>query len=232
MLIGHRIALNPNKEQVLYFERAAGTARFAYNWALNEWKKQAYDWWLSGKTKPSPSEISLRKQFNAIKHEHFPWTAEVSKSVVQEAIIDLGTAFRNFKTHKGRYARFKSKAKTKPSFCAANDVGRFCSDGKRIKLPVVGWLRMREAVRFVGPMKRATVSKTAGRWFVSLLIETDDVRPIERPAIARSIGVDLGVTTLAMLSTGEAVIGPKAFCHVAGVQLVPDSSQSASNRED
>ena len=211
MLIGHRIALNPNKEQVLYFERAAGTARFAYNWALNEWKKQAYDWWLSGKTKPFPSEISLRKQFNAIKHEHFPWTAEVSKSVVQEAIIDLGTAFRNFKTRKGRYPRFKSKAKTKPSFCAANDVGRFCSDGKRIKLPVVGWLRMREAVRFVGPMKRATVSKTAGRWFVSLLIETDDVRPIERPAIARSIGVDLGVTTLAMLSTGEAVIGPKAY---------------------
>lgn len=212
MLIAHRIALNPNREQALYSARAAGVARFAYNWALAEWKRQAEDWYWSGKLAPFPSDISLRKDFNSIKREDFPWTGEVSKCVVQEAIIDLGIAFRNYKssTHKGRYPTFKSKAKSTPSFCAANEAGTFRADGKRIKLPVVGWINLREAVRFAGPLKRATVSKTAGRWFVSVLVETDDIQPIERPAIPRTIGVDLGVTTLAALSTGEMVEGPKA----------------------
>ena len=120
MLIAHRIALQPTKVQALYLARAAGIARFAFNWALHEWKEQAQDWYFSGKLAPFPSDISLRKDFNSIKHEEFPWTSEVSKCVVQEAIIDLGIAFRNYKspTHKGRYPRFKSKAKSTPSFCA------------------------------------------------------------------------------------------------------------------
>ncbi len=119
MLIAHRIALNPNKAQALYLARAAGIARFAFNWALAEWKQQASDWWFSGKLAPFPSDISIRKDFNSIKHTEFPWTGEVSKCVVQEAIIDLGIAFRNFKIKNAHYPRFKSKAKTVPSFCEA-----------------------------------------------------------------------------------------------------------------
>lgn len=40
MLIAHRIALDPTNKQRTYFARAAGTARFAYNWALAQWKAQ------------------------------------------------------------------------------------------------------------------------------------------------------------------------------------------------
>lgn len=40
MLIAHRIALDPNNVQTTYLSRAAGTARFAYNWALAEWSRQ------------------------------------------------------------------------------------------------------------------------------------------------------------------------------------------------
>jgi putative transposase len=209
VLVAHRVALNPNAEQELYLARAAGTARFAYNWALGAWKEQAQNWYFFGT--PFPSEISLRKQFNATKREKFPWACEVGKCVVQEAIIDLGIAFRNFKsnTHNGRYPRFKSRAKATPSFCAANEAGTFRAEGKRIKLPVIGWIKMREAVRFDGVLKRATISKSAGRWFVSVLVDTD-IQPIERPVIPRVVGIDLGVTTLAALSTGEMVAGPKA----------------------
>lgn len=231
MLIAHRIALNPNKTQALYLARAAGTARFAYNWALGEWKRRALAWWESGKVTPFPSEMSLRKQFNAIKREQFPWALEVSKCVAQEAIIDLGIAFRNYRSasHKGRYPAFKSKAKSSPSFCAANETGTFRAEGKRIKLPVVGWIRMREPVRFAGPLKRATVSKTAGRWFVSVLIDTEDVKPIERPAVPRIVGVDLGVTTLAMLSTGEAIEGPKA--HKAALARLRRANKAQARKQ-
>jgi len=200
MLLAHKIALDPNAAQRMYFARASGTARFAFNWALAEWQRQY-------KAGEKPSEVSLRRQLNALKRESYPWMYDVTKAAVQEAIIDLGTAFRAFFEKRGKYPRFKRKD-DRASFCAANEAGSFRTDSKRIKLPVIGWIRMREAVRFTGPLKRATVSCEAGRWFVALMIETNDVQPALQPEAV--VGVDLGVTTLATLSTGEAVVGPRA----------------------
>jgi putative transposase len=76
---------------------------------------------------------------------------------VQEAIIDLGAAFRAFFEKRGRYPRF-TRQDGRASFCAACGVGTFRVDGERIKLPVIGWVRMREKVRFSGPLKCATAS--------------------------------------------------------------------------
>ena len=143
MLLAHKIALDPNVAQRMYFARAGGTARFAYNWALAEWKRQ----YEAGE---KPSEVSLRRQLNAIKRDQFPWMFDVTKCAVQEAIIDLGTAFRAFFEKRGKYPRFKRK-EDKPSFCAANEAGTFRADGKRIKLPVIGWMRMREEVPVLRP---------------------------------------------------------------------------------
>src|SRR5262249_41428524 len=74
-----------------------------------------------------------------------------------EAIIHLGSAFRSFFEKCGLYPGFKSKS-VRASFCAANEAGTFRADGNRIKLPVIGWVKMRETVRFSGPLKRATIS--------------------------------------------------------------------------
>jgi putative transposase len=207
MLLAHKIALDPTPEQAVYFARASGTARFAWNWARAEWKRQYKE---GGK----PSDAALRKKLNAIKREQFPWMFDVTKCAAQEAIIDLGAAFRRFfetrhlpKDQRFGFPKFKDRDKRK-RFCAANEVGTFRASGKTIKLPVIGWVKMREAVRFSGPLKRATVSFEQGRWFVSLMIETNDVQPVEQ--IGGTVGVDLGVKTLATLSTGESIVGPKA----------------------
>jgi putative transposase len=211
-LLAHKIALNPNAAQRIYFARASGVARFSFNWALGEWRKQ-YALKREYGCGPSPSDVSLRRQFNALKRESYPWVFDVSKCAVQEAIIDLGTAFRAFFEGRGRYPRFKRK-NGRAGFCAANEAGTFRADGRKIKLPVIGWVRMREEVRFSGPLKRATVSLEGGRWFVSLMIDTNDVQPVAQPEAV--VGVDLGVTTLATLSTGEAVTGPKAHKSLLG----------------
>jgi putative transposase len=206
MLLAHKIALDPNAAQRRYFAQASGVARLAYNWALGRWR-QEYVLRREYCCGPLPSEISLRRELNALKREQFPFMFDVTKCAVQEAIIDLGAAFRAFFEKRGKYPRFKSK-RDRASFCAASGAGTFRADGKRIKLPVIGWVRMREAVRFSGQLKRATVSREADRWFVSLVIETDDVQPVEQPAAV--VGVDLGVTALATLSTGEVIDGPKS----------------------
>ena len=110
MLVAQRIALDPNIKQVDYFKRASGTARFAYNWALTEWNAQ----YRNG---DRPSEAALRRQLNAIKRQQFPWMTEVSKSVIQAAIINLGDAwsrfFKGLKKAKAKVNRPKLKKKGK-----------------------------------------------------------------------------------------------------------------------
>ena len=155
MLLAHKIALDPNAAQRLYFARAVGTARFAWNWALAEWKAQY-------KAGGKPSDVSLRRDLNKVKREQFPWMYDVSKCAVEEAIINLGAAFWAFFEKRCRYPRFKRKD-GRASFCAANEAGTFRTDGKRIKLPVIAWIRMREAVRFAGPLKRVTISRQGDR---------------------------------------------------------------------
>lgn len=132
---------------------------------------------------------------------------DVSKTVVQEAVIDLGAAFRAFFEGRARRPRFRPKD-DRPSFCAADEAGRIVAAGQSIRLPTIGWVKMREAVRFPGVLKRATASCEAGRWFVALQFETDDVRPVRHPEAV--VGVDLGVSALATLSTGEVIDGPQA----------------------
>ncbi|TSE28102.1 transposase [Tepidimonas taiwanensis] len=204
MLIAHKIALDPNNVQATYFAKAAGVARFAYNWALAEWKRQ-YEAWKADNTLPKPSQAALRRQLNAIKRERFPWMLEVTKCAPQMAIIQLGEAFKNFFAGRARYPQFRKKG-THDRFTLAND--QFDIDGCRIRIPNLGWVRMREALRFEGHIVSATISREAGRWFASIAIDTDcqPKRPAENQG---AVGVDLGVSALATLSTGEKIEGPK-----------------------
>ena len=89
IILSHKIALAPTKKQDVYFRQASGISRLAYNWALAEWNRQ----YLAGE---KPNEGKLRKQLNAIKREQFPFMLEVTKCAPQQAIKNLGAAYKNF----------------------------------------------------------------------------------------------------------------------------------------
>jgi putative transposase len=206
MLIAHRIALAPNNVQATYLARAAGTARFAYNWALAEWQRQ-YEERKENPTLPAPSQLALRRRLNAIKREQFPWMLDVTKNAPQMAIIQLGEAFKNFFARRARYPRCRRKG-LDDRFTLTND--QFRVDQRRIYIPKLGWVRMREALRFTGRIVSATISRRADRWHASINVDTPDLHlpPAENQD---AVGVDLGVSSLATLSTGEVVTGPKAL---------------------
>lgn len=206
MFVAHRIALDPTNVQATYFARAAGVARFAYNWALDEWKRQ-YEAAKADTTLPKPSHMGLRRQLNAIKRERFPWMLEVTKNAPQMAIIQLGEAFRNFFAGRARYPQRRKKG-IHDRFSLTND--QFVVDGSRIRIPNLGWVRMRETLRFAGKVLSATVSRKAGRWYVSIAVETQDRAHLPPAESQGAVGVDLGLTTLATLSTGQKECGPKA----------------------
>ena len=229
MIRVHKIKLDPSQAQAACFAQACGVARHAYNWALGRWIEQ-YEAGLK------PTEAALRREYNAIKPVEFPWALDVTKNAPQQAIKNVGVAFQNFFRRvkagdkKPGYPKFKKKgvhdafrADNGPQTAGADAV---TVDGKCVKLPVIGWVRMRESVRFPGQIKSAVVSRMADGWHVALAVETG--AKLERRADGGAVGVDLGVKTLAVLSTGEAVEGPKP--HKTLLQRLRRLNQSLSRK--
>ncbi|MGK5094406.1 RNA-guided endonuclease TnpB family protein [Deltaproteobacteria bacterium TL4] len=217
MLISHKIALDPNNQQSTYFAKASGVARFAYNWALTEWKAH-YEAGLK------PTETSLRRQLNSIKAEQFPWMLEVTKNAPQMAIIHLGNAFQNFFAGRSQFPTFKKKG-IHDSFSLTND--QFRVKESFIQIPKLGWVKMHESLRFPGKLMSATISRVANRWFVSLTVESE-IQPVtcENQAV---VGVDLGLKAQATLSTGETLEGPKP--HRVLLKRLRRLSRSLSNKQ-
>jgi putative transposase len=205
--LAHRIRLNPNNVQATGLSKAAGVARFAYNWALAEWQRQ-YELSKTDPALPKPSEAALRRQLNAIKRSTFPWMLEVTKNAPQMAIIHLGRAFENFFNGAARYPKFRRKGRD-DRFTITND--QFRVEDKRIRIPKLGWERMRESLRYAGHIVSATISRHADRWYASITVDTPDDPQLPQAKNQGVVGVDLGIMTLATLSNGEKVMGPKAL---------------------
>jgi putative transposase len=207
VLFAHRIRLEPNNMQATGLSKAAGVARFAYNWALGEWQRQ-YDLSKTDPALPRPNETALRRQLNAIKRAAFPWMLEVTKNAPQMAIIQLGHAFENFFNGAARYPKFRRKGHD-DRFTITND--QFKIEDKRIRIPKLGWVRMREYLRYAGHIVSATIARHAGRWYASITVDTPDDPQLPQAENQGVVGVDLGITALATLSNGEKVAGPKAL---------------------
>ena len=193
MIRAHKIRLNPTTEQATYFAKAAGVARFTWNWALAEWNRH----YEAGE---KPSAFSLKKHFNQIRRELFPWTWDVTKNASDQPFLDLSQAFTAFFEGRAHRPKFKSKKRSKPSFYLAND--QFELGDHRIWIPKLGWVNMTENLRCAGKVTGARITKTADWWFVSLQVEMPDAMPMKKPS---AVGIDVGLNRLATLSTGEGV---------------------------
>ena len=211
-ILTHKIRLYPNNKQETLFKKSCGVSRFAYNWALAEWSRQY-------KAGEKPSYYSLSKLLNSIKGTEYPWMYDVSKTVVQSAIENLGIAYKNTfdNIKKGKkkagFPKFKKKGH-RDSFKAVNGTSKQNPNAvkatkDKVKLPRIGWVKLAEPLRFQGRTISAVVSRSADKWFVSLSVETE--QKLSKGTDQGSVGVDLGITTLATLSTGEEIVGPKAY---------------------
>jgi len=194
----HKIRLNPTSEQTQWLLQACGVARFCFNWGLAEWKRQ----YESGE---KPSAYRLKKQFNAIKREEFPFVYDVDKCAQDTGFLRLDVAFKNFfrrckngDTKKG-YPRFKSRKHSKLSYRI--DGYRVKLNNHWIKLPKLDEpVNMTEVLKFDGEIKSVTISRDAGHWYAAVNVE---VEPPEHEHPQESVGIDVGIKTLAVLSDGR-----------------------------
>jgi putative transposase len=217
----HVIRLNATPEQEVYFRKACGVARHAYNWALARWKEARAE----GKR---VKVKDLKAEYNQIKGEQFPWCYEVTKCAPEQAFADLGQALSNYWRMKEEgtqprprhprkdgeeagFPHFKSKKRDRLSFYLAND--KFSVDGHTLRVPKLGDVNMTEALRFQGKIMSATLSYRAGWWFVSIAIEVEHETPTHSGG---TVGIDLGVKTLATTSSGEKFENQKHYRKLLG----------------
>ena len=213
MLKSHRIALKSTPEQESLFGQHAGYARFAYNWALSEFKAGLdVGQWLSEKT--------LRPRWTRVKDSIAPWCRGLSQNAAKYAIIDFGQAAQAWGNYRKRvragqpagrrvgFPRFKRR-KHEQGFRADNGPGTVRVDGKAVILPRIGRVGMVEELRFGGSIREVTINRTAGAWFACFSIEDGQTVPPVKDGPA--IGVGVGVGTLAVCSDGRRVENPKVL---------------------
>ena len=205
----YRYELDPNNSQRTSLFQHAGVARFAYNWGLeqrlNRYKNsQGNDRFTNA--------MRQHKELNALKKTAFPWMYEYSKCAPQEALRDLHRAFNNFyrglkSGQKVGFPKFKRKG-VRDSFRLTGTI-RF--EERRIQLPRIGKVRVKEKREkyYDGRILSVTVTRRADRWFASVTVEEETPAPIliDGP----SVGVDLGIKTLATLSDGAIFANPRAL---------------------
>ncbi|NET26498.1 RNA-guided endonuclease TnpB family protein [Okeania sp. SIO1I7] len=205
MLLGYHTELHPNKQQKTLLAKHAGVARHAWNWGL----------WLTrnilshncnnpdGKLK-FPTAIDLHKLLVAMVKPKNYWYYEVSKTAPQYALRYLSDAWKR---------RF-SKVSAQPKFKKKGRNDSFTLDGSitvgfnQIKLPRIGWIKTYEVLPDNVTPKSVTISRKADRWFISFKMER--IPQISDKSVD-VVGVDLGVKTLATLSTGEVFEGAKSY---------------------
>jgi putative transposase len=199
----YKFRFHPTPEQELNLAKTFGCARFAYNYML----RQRTDAWFQRQEKIGYHETSA--MLTALKKtDEFAWLNEVSSVPVQQSLRHLQTAFGNFFSRRSKYPSFKKKDGAQS---AEYTTSAFKWDGKTLSIAKNGALNIRfsRTIPKAAIVTTVTVSKDcAGRYFVSMLC-TDQVQA-KTPAAAK-VGIDLGLSHFAILSTGEKIAAPNTF---------------------
>ena len=200
----YRFRFYPTPEQAHILARTFGCARFAYNHML----RLRADAWFERQERIGYHETSAALT-QLKKGPEFAWLNEVSSVPVQQALRHLQTAFANFFAKRAGYPTFKRKDGPQS---AEYTTSAFKWGGGSLKLAKMSEplaIRWSRQIPKAAKVTTVTVSKdAAGRYFVSLLC--DDV-VAKKPASNGKVGVDLGLTHFAILSTGEKVAAPNTF---------------------
>jgi putative transposase len=194
----------PNDAQAAQLTRTFGCVRKVYNLAL---QARTTAWFTERRRINYVQTSALLTDWK--KAEEYAFLAEVSSVPLQQTLRHLQGAFTNFFERRSAYPRFKSLKKSRKSAEYTRSAFTY-RDGRltlaKMQEPLdIAWSR---------PLPEGQVPSTvtvsqdgAGRWFVSMLCEDASVKAL--PTVSAAVGVDVGITSLVTLSTGEKVTNPK-----------------------
>jgi len=232
MLKAYRYRIYPNREQRTFFDKTFGCVRFVYNKMLLE-KIETL------KNKQPLSRITPTKY-----KKEYPFLKEVDSLALANAQINLEKAFKNFFKNPKHFGFPKFKKKKDKQVYTTNNVNnniKIDFEKGLLHLPKIkDEIEIKIHRRFNGKIKSATITKTKiGNYYVSILVETDDVRNKINQPKNKCCGIDLGLKEFAIITNDTRtykVEHPKhllkAEKKLKGLQKVLDKKQKGSkNRE-
>ncbi|MBC8163459.1 MAG: transposase [Roseiflexaceae bacterium] len=201
--ITYRYRLEPGSGQTAVLARSAGARRWVWNWALS--RKRAY-YTLTGK---GLTYHALAAALTELKQQPATaWLRDIDSQLLQQALRDLETAFGNFFAKRARFPRFRSIKRDTPRFRIPQ---RVAIAGQTIRVPKIGLIPARIHRPLAGTPKSATFKREAdGHWYVAIVAEQEVSAHTNRTPRTH-VGVDLGLKSFAVLSTGETVDNPRVF---------------------
>ncbi len=194
----HKIALRPNSVQEHWFHSQCGYARFAYNNGLSDFKSGL-------ESNEFRSEVDLNNRWNKQKKE-YEWAKAQDQRAGLYAIKALANSISRWSNKISGFPKYKKRGH-KLSYTTDEQAVRI--DGKRIKLPKIGWVKMFQELRFEGKIIRVTLSKMAQRWFVSITVDTGTPNTPRDTRGLPIIGIDVGINSLATLDNGKHYDNPR-----------------------
>lgn len=180
----YKIRLYPNKQQAQTLLQTAGACRWVYNHFLDARKENDV-----GFAEASRSLTKLRKEYD--------WLKDANRNAMDQALIDLDSSFSRFFTLGHGHPRFKSRKYSKVAFRKSK--GWSIKEGKLYVFRTVG-VKYRGTLPSDGSkVSRLSILMTrTGKWYASILAEVDAPEKV----LSGSIGIDLGLTDLAITSDG------------------------------
>ncbi|MEU3875555.1 MULTISPECIES: RNA-guided endonuclease TnpB family protein [Streptomyces] len=195
---------HPTSAQAAELSRTFGCVRKVYNMAL---AARAEAWTLRQEHVGYNATSAMLTAWK--KTQELAYLNEVSSVPLQQCLRHLQAAFTGFFAGRARYPRFKSRKKSRKSAEYTSSAFRF-RDGKltlaKMSDPLdIVWSR--PLPQGAKPSTVTVSQDSAGRWFVSLLVEDPSVKPLA--ANDTAVGVDAGLDHLLTLSTGEKIANPR-----------------------
>ena len=201
-----KVMLIPNNKQITKLFQYAGTARFAYNWALN---KEQENYKNGGKF---ISDNELRKEFTILKQTNeYGWLNRISNNVTKQAIKDACESYRRFFKGQNKYPKYKSKKKSRPSFFQDPVKIKFTgthvkvegfATSKRANKQKLNRIRLAERNRIPTDCKyyNPRITFDGINWFISVGV---DMNEYKSKLNTDGVGIDLGLKDLAICSDGN-----------------------------
>lgn len=205
MLRAYKYRIYPTDEQKVLFAKTFGCCRFVYNWALNL-RIEAYK---SDKRTVPYKEIQ-DCMVNELKAEH-DWLKEVNSQSLLYSLRNLETAYTNFfrNTKAVGFPKFKSRKSRQSFLCPQHCRVDFAKE--TITIPKAKDIPAVLHRKFRGAVKTVTVSMTpSGKYYASVLVDSS-IQQLQaaEPQEKTTVGIDLGVKSLAVCSDGRTFENPK-----------------------
>jgi putative transposase len=200
MLKAVKVRIYPTQAQESHLSQAFGCARWVWNQSLDVMNRTYKD------TGKSVSAMDMKKQIPLWKVEH-DWLKECYSQCLQQSVLNLGVAFKNFFEGRTGFPSFKSRH-GRQSIQLPEKV--LLVNNAAIKFPgKLGTVKAKVHRDIVGGIKTVTVSRLPdGRYYASLLVD-DGIEKPESSSEGKAIGIDLGLTDFAVTSDGSKYQNPR-----------------------